>query len=84
MEIAPMEPVTEALRLLQHLAKLERMMRSPGGIRITQERELHVLKAQLEKLPSAAQAVLVASQQLHRPVEALSVHDVEMVEGGIH
>ena len=79
-----MEPVTEALRLLQHLARLERVMRSPGGARITEERELHVLKAQLEQLPSSVRAVLEASQQLHRPVEGLSVRDVERVEGGIH
>jgi len=79
-----MEPVTEALHLLQHLAKLERMMRSPGGIRITEERELYALKAQLEKLPYSVRAVLETSERLHRPVEALSVRDIERVEGGIH
>jgi hypothetical protein len=58
-------------------------MRSPGRTRITEERTLHVLKAQLEKLPSFVRAVLAASQQLHWPVDALSVQDVGCVDGGL-
>lgn len=79
-----MEPVTQALQLLQRHAELERAMRAPGGIRIIEERELYLLKAQLEQLPTAVRAVLEAAQRLHRPVDALSVKDVENVERGIH
>jgi len=79
-----MEPLTEALRLLRRQAELEIAMRKPGGIRVTEERELYQLQAHLAKIPAATRAVLEASRRLHRPVDALSIEDVERVEEGIH
>jgi hypothetical protein len=40
-----MDHISQTLRLLQRQAELERAMRRPGGIRITDERELLALKA---------------------------------------
>lgn len=79
-----MEPLSEALRLLQRQAELEARMRKPGGIRVNEERELFQLRARLEKYPAAVGAVLEAAHRLHRPVDALSIKDVERVEEGIH
>jgi hypothetical protein len=56
----------------------------PGGIRVTEERELFQLQAYSAKIPVATRAVLEASRRLHRPVDALSIEDVERVEEGIH
>jgi hypothetical protein len=53
-----MEPLTEALRLLRRQAELEIAMRKPGGIRVTEERELYQLQAYLAKIPAATRAVL--------------------------
>jgi hypothetical protein len=79
-----MEPLTEALRLLRRQAELEVAMRNPGGIRLIEERELYQLQTHLAKVSAAVRAVLEASRRLHRPVDALSVEDVERVEEGIH
>jgi hypothetical protein len=79
-----MEPLTEALRLLRRQAELEIAMRKPGGIRVTEERELYQLQAYLAKIPAATRAVLEASRRLHRPVDALSIEEVERVEEGIN
>ena len=46
-----MEPLTPALRLLQRQAELQEQRRQPGGIRVTQERELFQLRAHLERFP---------------------------------
>jgi hypothetical protein len=39
-----MEPLIEALRLIKRQTELESAMRRPGGIRITEEREMHLLR----------------------------------------
>lgn len=72
-----MEPLTEALRLLRRQSELEEAMRRPGGIRMTEERELYPLKDSLQKYPAAVRAILNTSKRLHRPVDALSLNDVE-------
>jgi hypothetical protein len=79
-----MDHIFQTLRLLQRHAELERAMRRPGGIRITDERELLALKAQLEKFPTAVRAVLETAHSLRRPVDALSVEDIEKAEAGVH
>ena len=79
-----MEPLTEALRLLRRQAELEIAMRKPGGMRVTEERELFQLQAHLAKIPVVTRAVLEASSRLHRPVDALSIEDIEREEEGIH
>jgi hypothetical protein len=71
------EPVTQALELLRRQAVLEDAMRRPGGIRVTEERELYALRAQLQRYPAAVRAILDAANRLHRPVESLSYRDVE-------
>jgi len=72
-----METVEETLRLLKRQAELEATMRQPGGIRITEERELHALRRRLAKFPEAAEAVMQAAHALRRPVTELSVDEVE-------
>jgi len=72
-----MEPLTEALRLLRRQAVLEDAMRSRGGVRVTEERELYELRERLKRFPGAVTAILEASRTLNRPVDALSVTDVE-------
>jgi len=79
-----MEPLSEALRLLQRQAELEARMRNRGGIRVNEERELFQVRATLEKYPAAVGAVLEAARRLHRPVDALSIEEIERVEEGIH
>ena len=77
-----MEPLSEALRLLQRQAELEARMCNPGGIRVNEEREIFQLQAHLMRIPVATSAVLEASRQLHRPVDVLSIEDVEKVDEG--
>lgn len=72
-----MEPVSEALQLLQRQAELESAMRAPGGARITEERELYSLRARLSRYPHAARAILEAARSLNRRVGELTVTDVE-------
>jgi hypothetical protein len=72
-----MEPLSEALRLLRRQSELEEAMRRPGGIRVTEERELYQLKDNLQKYAAAVHAILDASKRLHRPIDALSVRDID-------
>jgi hypothetical protein len=75
-----MEPLSEALRLLRRQSELEEAMRRPGGIRVTEERELYQLRDNLQKYPAAVRAILDASRLLHRPVDTLTTNDIEMGE----
>ena len=72
-----MEPLSEALSLLRRQAQIEDAMRRPGGIRVVEERELYELRRLLQKYPVAVTAILETSKRLHRPVDALSAHDVD-------
>ena len=72
-----MEPLTEALRLLRRQVELEEAMRRPGGIRVREEHELYQLSENLQKYPAAVRAVLDAAKRLHRPVDALSMKDID-------
>ena len=56
-----MEPLIEALRLIKRQTELESAMRRPGGIRITEERELHQLRDALSQYPAAVTAILEAA-----------------------
>jgi hypothetical protein len=55
-----METVNEALGLLRRQVELEMAMKQPGGIRITEEQELLVLRRRLASYPQAMQAVVQA------------------------
>lgn len=72
-----MEIVNEALGLLKRQAELENAMKLPGGIRITEEQELHVLRRRLAAFPEAMHAVIQAAHALRRPVTEVSAQDVE-------
>lgn len=72
-----MEPLHEALRLMQRPAELEEQMRQPGGIHINEERELFALRRALQTYPTATRTILEAAQRLRRPVDTLSVSDIE-------
>ena len=74
-----MEPVSEALSLLRRQAEIEAAMRQPGGIRVTEERELYALRERLRLYPVAVGAILETAQRLRRPVEAISSADIEAV-----
>jgi hypothetical protein len=72
-----MQTVNEALTLLKRQAELETAMKQAGGIRITEEQELHVVRRRLAEFPEAARAVMQASHALRRPVSELNANDVE-------
>lgn len=52
-------------------------MRRPGGIRITEERELHQLRSALNPYPASITAILEGASRMRRPVDTISVEDVE-------
>jgi hypothetical protein len=72
-----METVNEALGLLRRQAELEAAMKQAGGIRLTEEQELLVLRRRLAKVPQAMQAVMQAAHAMRRPVTEVTVEDVE-------
>jgi hypothetical protein len=72
-----MEPLHEALRLIKRQTELENAMRRPGGIRVTEERELFHLRQALTQYPAAVTAIIEAAERMRRPVDAICVDDVE-------
>ena len=72
-----MEPLHEALRLIKRQAELETAMRRPGGIRVTEERELFQLRDALARFPAALSAIVDAAERMRRPVDTISAEDVE-------
>jgi hypothetical protein len=72
-----MEPLYEALRLIKRQTELESAMRRPGGIRVTEERELHQLRVALTQFPAAVNAIMEAASRMRRPVDTISAEDVE-------
>ncbi len=72
-----MEPLHEALRLIKRQTELENAMRRPGGIRVTEERELCQLRHALTQYPAAVSAIIEAAARMRRPVDTISIVDVE-------
>jgi len=72
-----MQTINEAIRLLRRQAELEAAMRKPGGIRITEEQELLMLKRRLAEYPQAASAVVQAAHAMRKPVTAVTATEVE-------
>jgi hypothetical protein len=72
-----MEPLHEALRLIKRQTELESAMRRPGGIRVTEERELFQLRSALAQFPAAVTAIMEAASRMRRPVDTISAEDVE-------
>jgi hypothetical protein len=48
-----MEPQFELQRLLRRHREIRHAMRQPGGVRVTMERELHVIVDRLKDFPAA-------------------------------
>jgi hypothetical protein len=72
-----MEPLHEALRLIKRQTELENAMRRPGGIRVTEERELFQLRDALTQYPASVAAIVEAAARMRRPVDTICVDDVE-------
>jgi hypothetical protein len=71
------DTVQEALKLLSRRAALETALKSAGGIRIAEERELFAILRQLRHYPAAIEAALQTAHSLNRPISELTVADVE-------
>jgi hypothetical protein len=74
-----MEPLHEALRLIKRQTELENAMRRPGGIRVTEERELYQLRHALTQYPAAVAAIIDAAARMRRPVDTVSAEDIDPV-----
>jgi len=72
-----MQTIDETLSLLRRQVEIESAMKGPGGIRITEEQELHMIRRQLQRFPEAVQAIIQAAHALRKPVSNLSATDVE-------
>jgi hypothetical protein len=72
-----MEPLYEALRLIKRQTELENAIGRPGGIRVTEERELFQLRHALTQYPAAVTAIIEAAARMRRPVDMISIGDVE-------
>jgi hypothetical protein len=72
-------PLHEALRLIKRQTELENAMRRPGGIRVTEERELFQLRHTLAQYPAAVTAIIEAAARMRRPVDTISIDDIDSV-----
>jgi hypothetical protein len=74
-----MEPLHEALRLIKRQTELENAIRRPGGIRVTEERELFQLRHSLTQYPAAVAAIMETAARMRRPVDTISIDDIDGV-----
>ena len=72
-----MEPIGEALQLLKRQAAIQHSLRRDSTTRVIEERELYLIRQRLTRYPAALQAIAFAAAELHRPVDTLSIRDVE-------
>ena len=72
-----MEPINEALELLKRQSQLETGLRTAGGIRIIEERELYALRERLQRYPHAVTAIRQTARILNRSVDALQPQDLQ-------
>ena len=72
-----MEPISEALQLLKRQAEIQHTLRRDSTTRVIEERELYLIRQRLTRYPAALQAIAFAAAELHRPVDTLSIRDVE-------
>jgi hypothetical protein len=72
-----MEPINEALQLLKRQAEIQNGLRRSRDNPMLAERELYLIRNRLAQYPAAVQAIGLAAAELHRPVDTLSVRDVE-------
>jgi hypothetical protein len=78
----PTDPVVEALRLLKRQAQIQSDLRRFGRARVTEERELFLIRNRLAQFPAAVQAITLTAAELQRPVDTLSLRDVA-ARGGL-
>jgi hypothetical protein len=71
------ESVTEALRLLKRQAVVQSDLRRACGSPVTEERELLQIRHRLAGLPSEVQSLTLIAADLHRPIAALTLRDIE-------
>ena len=71
-----MEPIHTALELLKRQADIEARLRQPGGARVTEERDLYVLRQSLQRYPEAVTAILETARNLNRTVDTLRPDDL--------
>ena len=72
-----MEPITEALQLLKRQSEIQNNLRRSRENPLLAERELYLIRQRLARYSAAVQAIGLAAADLHRPVDTLSVRDVE-------
>lgn len=53
-------------------------MRGRGGIRVTEERELHRLRETLDEHAGPVRELLAAASRLGRPVGAITIDDLRL------
>jgi hypothetical protein len=71
-----LEPLLEALRLMQRNAELELQCMRAGTVEVDQEREFFRIRRRLQEYPGATLAILTTCERLHRGPDALSLRDV--------
>ena len=76
-----MEPIVEALALLQRQARIRDDLRGRRVSHIVAERELLLIRHRLMQFAEAVQAIGLAAHELRRPVDTLSLRDVETLGG---
>ena len=69
--------IDEVLRLLKRQAENQHGLRRNSTTRVIEERELYLIRNRLAQFPAAVQAIALSAAELHRPVDTLSVRDVE-------
>jgi hypothetical protein len=72
-----MESIAEVLRLLKRQAEIQQGLRPNSTTRVLEERELYLIRNRLARFPATVQAIALTASELHRPIDNLSVRDVE-------
>jgi hypothetical protein len=71
--------VLEAVR--ERLVKQNSSIRHrPCGLRVTEEREIYLLRERLKRYPQAVSAILQAARNMNQPVETLEAKDIRRLD----
>jgi hypothetical protein len=71
------EPIGEALHLLKRQSEIQNALRAAHGSRVLEERELYLIRNRLAQFPAAVQTIALTAAELHRPIDTLSLRDIE-------
>lgn len=77
-----MKPVANALKILQRHAHLQARQHAVGGLDIREGPELFEMPQKLPQFPAAVRTLLETAEQLRRPIEDITVRDVENYASG--